>query len=467
MSDFDESKRRMTAEDVDGAVAALVDAVLEDEGREILEFKTPEGTPTRGARRAQRAAIVTLRGLAARDVPVVSIFDEGHGIDEIERETELARAALAKLKVKELAKMASDLGLHKGGGRRELLDRLMRYLGADEEHLAELILRYSEDSTLRRRHATRLVPLREDLTAAEFVGRLEDFEGHYLRTGVAEWLMFQHPDTYDDDVVAEAQLKSYDVEAASLVVEAHGKYGFRTIEREDSLVVRVRSSQPVLRIQARGENETTAAARAFCFAAGVSRADRLLPSEGFDPVIAMHLAPQSLWLLSLVKALADDSSVGLSTVTSVSFVQEQAKSDQGADVPQIESSRFNGRHVLDAPIISGYISAGHSISALSFESHFPVDGTRYPLSSRIAIEKDAVSVSTGFGGAGPDIAGALHEWIERHLGDALQRWPLDAAGVKQLIDDVGNRSVAPVSTVIFAAPGNVGPAEAHPASRTH
>jgi hypothetical protein len=401
--------------------------------------------------------------LAASDVPVVTVFDPDQQIDELEREQELAKAALGKLKIKQLASMAGDLGLHRSGSREELLDRLLRYLGSDEARIAEMILRYSQDAPGTRRHATRLVRLDRAVELAELSQRLAAYEGSYLRTGIAEWFIFEQARRFDSDLVVAGRLRSYDVEAESLLVEEEGRYGFRTTERDDNVIVRIRSGQPVLRVQARGEHETRSAVAAFCFAAEVARERDLIGTVTVPPGRSA-ISPQTIWLLSLAKALADDPTVGLDNVSSVSFeLQRGGSRPSSPHSPRIDSSRFHGRHVLDTPQISGYIMEGHVVSAIAFASDFEVAGTSHSLTARIAVEDKSVVVATGFGSAGPDVAGRLHNRLERTIAEALAEVPLDDAAIALLLSDIAMRVDAdqPEHATTFARVG-AGPVEAHP-----
>jgi hypothetical protein len=446
--------QKITPEELDSALAEFV---------ALLEAEEPSGEHVRAERRggraevgawAHRAALASLRGIASRDVQVVAPFDEKAGIDEVERDREIAKAALARLKVSQLERLAADLGVSIGRSRLELLDRLTEFLGADEQEIAELVVRYSDRQGPTRRHATRLVPTVETLSITEWQQRLADFVGQYLRTDVAEWFVFGSERATARDLTVEGSLLRYEVESASLLLDSSGKYGFRTAERADDVVLRVRDSQPILRIQARAYHESRAAVRALLFAAQLSRSDQLLHQPNYDRVGFATIAQQTAWFLAVVRTCVDDPEVRLRTVTSVTFQRDRSGVPRGGNTARIDSSRFKGEHVLDTPEIASYIEQGQVIEAVSFTADLiGPDGSVHVLPCRIAVEDSSLLVATSFGSAGPDAAGILHLRLEDVVAASTEHGPLDAGGTNDLLKGVLKRAHSseerPVATLFI------------------
>ncbi|PTL55567.1 hypothetical protein C7Y72_18145 [Paraconexibacter algicola] len=420
------------------------------------------GDDANSAETARRAAAAALSGLFEQEIQIVAPLDPTVTIETAEREREIAKAALGGLKVDELARLSADLGIRNRGSRAELVNRLVAFLGTNEQELAELIVRYADPDSSARRLTSRLIPVGESLDAAEWAARLADYEQTYFRTGIAEWFIVRDADTHGPDFSIDGSLLSYEVEAEPLQAAARGAYGFRTDQRQQDVVIWVRNGEPTLRIHARGEHESRAAGRAVQFAARVGPAEKLFPVSRPDLTDA-RLAPATTWLLQVVRAAVLHPRVLVGNVGAVTFERERSSAAHvGAETPQIESSRFKGRHVLDTPQIARYLTTGQVLSAIAFSCIVVDNGQEFELPCRIAIENKSVLVATGLGRTSPDVAATLHRELEDLVANAIEAPALNVAETHDLLGKLLDRRLladAPAIADLFARPGASGAAQ--------
>jgi hypothetical protein len=413
---------------------------------------------------ARDSSLQDLRAYLERDVRVVSKFaSDGVGIDAAEKDREIVKAALVTLKAPARKRMARDFGLKRTGSAADLLERLVDAIGVDKRRVAELVIEYSDPSSMERRHVSRLVPVDSALTVDEWTSRVGRFTGQYLRTNVAEWFVFGAHRSEPSRFRIEGVLRHYNVSASS-VGSVDGDALLEEQEQNDTVVISALKEQPLIRIQSEGEHAADAAARAISFVGDVAPAGRLFPATGFDATGDMSVAPASAWLMSVARAFVSAPETRLEAVTSVTF-ERDTDVLPGSSKPRIESSRYKGMHVLDTAEICEHLVNGQTLSALAFSvSYTNLAGDVFTIPARITLEKQAVLVATGFGNAGRDVSRRVHAELEDRLADASLAWPLDEEHYGEMVAMVHARATAsaePSTPTIFAPQGAEGAVEAY------
>jgi hypothetical protein len=101
-------------------------------------------------------------------------------IERTEQDREIAKRALMHIKTPQLRNIAQELGGGRGGKVDELLERIVRSYGTDQEQIARLVVEYEAEPPPQRRLTTRIFHIWESESDLTEVGRrVESFSRRY------------------------------------------------------------------------------------------------------------------------------------------------------------------------------------------------------------------------------------------------------------------------------------------------
>jgi hypothetical protein len=398
-----------------------------------------EERPPRSDEKTFRA----LRDYLQDELVVVSELEAGEGIVASERDHEIAKRALATLKLPELRRTAESFGLPKKGNRDAILDRLVRYLEADHQEIARVLLRADRYPHIGRQHASRLFAFDSLVDAPTLASKLNAYAGRYLRTGLAQWFVFEQTVLDGSEFRVDGKLRTYEVD---VLAESASSPRLNPVPKDFDVLLRVLDGEPVIRVVARYEAETEAAVSAMTYA--VERGP-IAPLEKFaaaaDWTETGRFSPQTIWLLDVLLTLRDDSDVALEQVTSASF--ERARSDGGTaldpSVPHVRSAKLRGQHVLDSQSACRHVMALERLRAVTALVSFPGEGGgRDRLPVRLVVEKDHIGVMTGFGSAGHEHAERHHRMLEDLIASRVSVPQLDRDRLVSILEQMRERAEA-------------------------
>lgn len=336
--------------------------------------------------------------LEAEIVPAIELH-AGVGILPIEFDHEVIKKALVGLKLETLKKLASRNAAPISGTAESIASAIAERYKWNRAEIARLILEVDVEPIRERAHLERIYPL-GDAPSLEYVSeRLEAVLGHYIRTGVARWFVFESLDRAADRIVLRGTLRAFRADATR--VES-GPTVVAATRPEHTIELEL-DTGPLLRVRGASRGESTAGVRALEAAARLSLSDELgLAGNVSDEPEQVVLAPASLFMLDLLNSRLADAGLHNKNMTVVQFEIDGDDADRGRSdaKPRLKAVRFEGAHLLDSAAACKLLAdEGRALVDMSFttDSAPRQDGEvgRYPV--RISIERDHVFVMTGFG----------------------------------------------------------------------
>ena len=274
----------ITREEIDDQLNELLD-VMQQAGRDANRVAKEEGIE--GARIPSRVNVGdesfrALRELIEDSVPVTSPVGDKHEIDPWEEHREIAKRALARLKLLQLRTIAESIGVPKSGRRDALLDRIVRRLQANKAEIARLVVMYAEDLPSELRHTTRLYPLEHRVPSAGVFERLSGYARRYIKVGIAQWFRVRRIEQISGGIFVEGTYRSYRV-GATAVSDDETTYELESVRRDLSASALIRPGTSFLEMRAGGAGGS----RRACASrrAGRRTAAKRDAAERFEPTV--------------------------------------------------------------------------------------------------------------------------------------------------------------------------------------
>jgi hypothetical protein len=379
-----------------------------DAGKDFRSIETP---------RYASAFLAEARRALEEDVNIARPAEVEDDVEPIERDREIAKKALAGLKLDQLRRIAESRGLERRGKEEAVIDRIVTSYEMDWPAIAQLILE-NEEPRPERGVSDRVFPILEDqIDLDEGARRFMVFRRRYIRTGIARWFVFGEADMRNRVLFLDGTFRTYRVDA----VEEDEKT-FDLLPTPTVIPVRVRlaSSARSVEVRAKGATESRAAAQAVMKVLG------LHPSRGL-PIAAhppegelMQWDPRSVFMVAFLQNELDRAGIEILNLTSASF--ETGDAPEGTELrPAVRSVRFEGAHLLSSKPACELLVESRGLVDMTLLARFkpaPNDeGSVHPL--RISLERDHIAVLTGFGSTRPERARDLQREILNRLGRAL------------------------------------------------
>lgn len=402
------------------------------------------------------SALRQLRGFLHDEIVLPTRLDEDGAILKDDREREVAKAALAKLKLTELQDALAAKGLSRSGKKAELVERLGLYLEGDLSSVAHLVGNVERHPAAGRRHVGRIYPFDRLPELDKMAETLRAFTGGYVRTGLLRWF-----------VIADVELELHPLRRLreGVVLSLKGSMRTYAVETTEDTVRSDPQSFPVTlnvvgddataRVRSKDEDEARSAVEAFAYFVDelprgpLALAAQQSPSWG----ATAGLTFQSLWLIGLLQTLLTREDMALRDVTSATFERSRKAGAIGPGDTHVSSARLRGQHVLDSQSACRHLQGGERLAGVTALISFDLGpDQRIELPVRIAVADTHVAVMTGYGKAGHDTALDLHERLEGFVADQMRDPQFDADRLEQTVQTMLARAVdldPPVAADLF------------------
>ncbi len=435
----------ITREQLDEELNGLLDA-MQEAGREANRLAKKEGIdratiPSRIPARDE--SFRALRELIEDHVLVTSPVTDENEIDPWEEHREIAKRALANLKLPQLRASAESIGVPKSGNRDALLERIVRRLQTNEAEIARLVVMYEEDLPTELRHTTRLYPLQSPIPAAGVVERLTGYARRYIRVGIAQWFIFRRIEETNRGIEVDGVYRSYRVGAAE-TDDDEQTYELKADRRDLVASALIRPGSSFVEMRAGGATESRALARAVELAAGLPR-NETLPSGSSPEWDDRQWDAGTLVLLDLLNTSLRSDAIQIANLTMAGFEMSRgassASDESTVDKPQVRSVRFHGQHILDSRPACEMIVEHERLAHIALLVWFrPNGGDRFLLPVRVDLESDHATVITGFGMEAREVSAQLHRLLIRDVEKKLIKGPSDPEGLRKLMGQIEERA---------------------------
>jgi hypothetical protein len=449
----------ITRENLDDQLNELLD-VMQRAGHEANRIAKEERVervtvPSRVSVGDRENSFRALRELIEDRVPIASPVAEGEEIDPWEEHREIAKRALAGLKVPQLRTIAESIGVPKSGPRDGLLERIVRRLQADEAEIARLVVMYQEDLPSELRHTTRLYPLQQPIPSAGVFERLSGFTRRYIKVGIAQWFIFRKVERAAGGIVVEGVYRAYRVGATS-ASDDEPTYELESVRRDLPAAALIRYGTSFMEMRSGGVTESRALARAVELAAGLPRTETL-PS-GSGPVWDdRQWDAGTLLLLDLLNSTLRSGAVHVANLTMAGFEMSRTMGppdEESTDRPQVRSVRFHGQHILDSRPACELIVQHERLAHIALQVWFRPNGAeRILLPVRVDLESDHATVITGFGMLPRQVSAQLQRLLVRDVEKKLLNGPSDPESLRRLmrqIEERAKQTEEPARATMFA-----------------
>ncbi|MGO9319685.1 MAG: hypothetical protein ACLQBY_02615 [Solirubrobacteraceae bacterium] len=434
----------ITREELDYQLNEVLD-VMQKAGHEanrlareerIDRVKVPSRVPSRDE------SFRALRELIEDHVAVTSPMTDENEIDPWEEHREIAKRALASLKLLQLRTIAESIGVPKSGRRDALLDRIVRRLQANEAEIARLVVMYAEDLPSELRHTTRLYPLEHRVPSAGVFERLSGYARRYIKVGIAQWFIFRRIEQISGGIFVEGTYRSYRV-GATAVSDDETTYELESVRRDLAASALIRPGTSFLEMRAGGATESRALARAVELAAGLPR-NETLPSGSSPQWDDRQWDAGTLLLLDLLNSSLRSETVHVANLTMAGFETSRATEppdEESSDRPQVRSVRFHGQHILDSRPACELIVEHERLAHIALQVWFRSEGgERILLPVRVDLESDHATVITGFGMMPRGVSAQLQRLLVRDVEKKLIHGPSDPEGLRRLMGQIEERA---------------------------
>jgi hypothetical protein len=338
-------------------------------------------------------------------------------IEPAEIDREIAKKALARLRLEQLRNIAAQVNVESRGREEEVIERIAHAYDFDEAQIARLVLQ-NEEPTPERGVSDRLFPLLEpriDLGVAE--QRLDVYRRRYIRTGIARWFVFGDIVRRGDSLLLNGTFRSYRVDPVGEEEE------FDLVPIPATLDVRVRlvPDGRFIEVRGRGVTESRAAAQA------VMKVLNLRPLSGVPIEATPQVGDLMIWdsrsvfLIGFLQNQLDRDGLTVFNLTSAQF--ETGEAIAGSELrPNVRSVRFEGSHLLSSKPACELLVEGRALVGISLLVRFaPKEDESYLLPLRFSLERDHAAVLTGFGAERPEVADQLQRLVVKRLIRAFER----------------------------------------------
>jgi hypothetical protein len=325
---------------------------LEAAGLEVNSASNAE-IPAELAAQADSDLLERLMHLLQDDVVFLSDPEEDGLVPRDERDREISKRALMRLRLKELRDIAEDAGLDAHGLAEEIADRVAGYVNDDDQRIAELILGDAEvepDDGL----TTALYRLEALPKLADAHERLLQLKGKYARIGVAKWFLCDDVLANGDALTIAGRLRLYRV-AAKLDYDG---YDLAATPREGGVRITLSAGSPWLEINIDNLGDVDGLSTLMARVAGV-KLERpfIFATDGLPDGVT----PRSTTALALLVEDFQSQNFELLNLVAARFETPSA-TNLAADEPAIRNVRFGGQHLLEHAQSCELLIAGRDLT---------------------------------------------------------------------------------------------------------
>ncbi len=364
------------------------------------------------------------------------VSDEPHQIDPAEVDREVAKKALARLKLPQLRRIAEATSLDPRGKEEDVIERIVRAYDVDASEIARLVLT-NEEAREERGVTDRLFPIFNegiDLESAE--SQLRMFVQRYLRTGIARWFVFQDVERHDDFLFLNGVFRTYRVEPKG---EAED---FSLDATESALGVRVRVNAVgrFLEARSRGTTEARSGVTAVSKTLGLRLWEGLpietRPREGN----LLRWDHRSVFVVSFLQDQLAREPLSIFNLTSAQFeTGDSAAVDENR--PSVRSVKFEGTHLLSSKPACELLVEGRALVGISALLRFaPNPEEAFLVPVRVTLDRDHVTVLTGFASNRSQVARDVQGLIVNRLKAALGKPLENESGLERLAEKIVSRA---------------------------
>jgi hypothetical protein len=437
-------EHRMTlvkAEDLDAALRRIL-----EEAREV--GREAENAALRGGEEIRRVAtkpdiserlLDELKSALYDEVVVAKPAAGETVIEQREEEREIAKRALAHIRLPRLRVIAEDLGLDKHGTLDEVADRIVRQFKSDREKIAELVVRYEEEPPPERRFATRVFQLRDAPEDQDAVAkRTQLFTNRYIRTGIARWFVINAVERLAGLLRMEGTFRYYSADATL----EDQTYNLVAVPGAAQADLTLHGRDPMVEVEAKGTTESRALMTAFQHASGLRWRDSFSLAQLPVAEEVRHWDPRSVFMVAFLHARLLSDAVEIRNLTSAGFQTATTPSEEDqAARPVVRSVRFQGRHLLDSRAACELLVRGQGLVELGMVVRFkPNIEEAFVMPVTLRLERDHVTVMTGFGLQPPNAARLLHTELLAGVRKALRDGLADVKGFRNLAQEIRQRA---------------------------
>jgi hypothetical protein len=418
-------------------LAVTAGKLSEEEGKAAGEdFLVPPG----GKPEVLEDARAALEELLATDINLAVETGDGdeEDIPKRERDSEINKSALVRLRMRDLRDIAEEEDLPLLRTKEALAGAIVRKYNADRSAIAGLVLSKLGDNP-EAGHSTHLIPLAElpELDTAR--SRLLDLRGHYLRLQVAHWLVFTDS-TGDANIVRfGGELRYYDVAAQ----REGGEAEIAARQRRAAVEVRLRAGVPWAEVDGRNLTEIRRMRTVFGRALGVSTKTSLPLVMPVLDGVAGTLDRHTLLMLRILETGIRDEFIDYASFTAAEFGKAQADVTEADPMkPSVRQVKLAGQHILSSTDACRLIaSEGQRMATVEFRARYRenLKGKSHFSNVKISLSPDQATIMTSYGGD-PTTSRRLHDEIVKRLRKSLDRGVNDAAELDGIVSQVVARA---------------------------
>lgn len=347
---------------------------------------------------------------------VVAVQPAKDGINERELEREIIKKALISLDAKALRKIALRRGVPVGGSKEEVASRVAIAFKWSREQIAAVVHAYDLETSTENGPLTRLFTTRDSLDLEGVVSRLSYVDGRYVRVGLAKWFMFSSIDAKSDEnaVSLEGTLHSYSATVGSKDIQR--------VETPTSHAIVIRKSGNIL-VSDASSTQAKACIEAVCDVTGVEVRD-YIPNADLNaeaPPNQLHAATE--FMLDLIYGRLNGSVFTDPNVLHARFKTQKLR--QGAVVDdskkaRLKAVRLDGDYTLDLSQSCQYMALDRRpLLDVTISAHPAGADEDLTCPVRITLDSGHVTIATGPGSAGLDVANDLHALVVQNVEDSL------------------------------------------------
>lgn len=401
-----------------------------------------------------------LERLLREEIILVQPAGTDLGIPRDERDREVAKRALVRLRIGELRQIADREGLPTAGSIDQVAERLAEKYENDEGDIARLIIGQEEELP-ERGFVSRLLPLRDEPEVARVSARLDRLVGNYVRVATARWFVFTEVRPAADVLIVRGRFRYYRVQPKL----EYNNYSLSSQPRETDAEIRVRRDIRWLEVRGSG-GDMRSLGLTFDQTAG------LRPLDDLPMNLAVPEGPLFSWdrrTVFMLGLLSHELSDDVVTVLNIAMAQF----DSGTDThtanplrPTVQSVRLQGQQLMSSRQACEMIVAPRALINLQVRIRVALaPGTSVLCPLRIELARDHATLYTGFSvGVDESLTLRVHDLVLERLRRALDRGALgNEARVTALAGQIRARAAeeSPDEADILAPPsGDDGQVEA-------
>ena len=371
-------------------------------------------------------------------------------IDQSEVDREVAKKALARLKLPQLRRIAETRNLDPRGKEEEVIDRIVRAYDVDSSEIARLVLT-NEEAREERGVADRVYPIFDDsidLDVAE--ERLRLFVGRYIRTGIARWFVFEELEHHAEYAFLHGVFRTYRVDP----VGEDEEFTLNAAATAANVRVRIDRGGRFVVARSGGATEARSGVTAVAKVLGLRLLGALPIETRAHEGHLMHWDHRSVFVVGFLQRELDRDGISIFNLTSAQFETGEAPSDDVAR-PSVRSVKFEGAHLLSSIPACELLVEGRGLVGISALVRFqpnPDESFLVPL--RLSLERDHLVVLTGFGTNRPELARDVQRIVVQRLIKALGEPLKNEADLENLARRIAGRARAtePVETADIFGP---------------